>query len=133
VHIYCRARALAAHLGIFMMPQTIVIDRHAATNNALAVDERLMTLGGAWREMFNLWKTQDSPYLILMADTDERLRKRAPLTFFIGTDEMLRTIVARCCTQLAGVQCRWVLFVDESVEQLVRQQLLADAVVEGNA
>jgi hypothetical protein len=115
-----------------MTPIAMVIDRPMAAHIAKDVHE----FGGAWEEMFETWqRLSPMRYLIMMAHTDERVRKRAPLTAMAVDDDALRAVLRQCCKQLTGKKCRWALFVEAGsmAEQITRQEILIDSVTEGNA
>jgi hypothetical protein len=115
-----------------MMPIAMVIDRPMGARIAKDVHE----FGGAWVEVFEMWqRVTPMQYLIMMAHTDERIRKRAPLTAMAVDDDALRQALRTFCTELTGKQCRWALFVEKGsmAEQITRQEILLDATTEGNA
>jgi hypothetical protein len=118
------------------MPQAIVIDRPTLARVANYLGELFSELGGAWLEMFTLWRSLDSsPYLILLANTSKRMRLRAPLAYFVIDDKVLNDTLRMSCERLGAVKCQWALFIEKgsSAEQIVRCQLLIDSVVEGSA
>jgi hypothetical protein len=115
-----------------MTPIAIVIDRPMAARIAKDVKE----FGGAWEEMFNAWHQMKVPkYLVMMAHTSERIRKRAPLVAMVMDDDALRQTLRTFCQQLDNTKCRWALFVEAGsmAEQITRQEILIDSVTEGNA
>ena len=85
----------------------MVLDR--ATASSVAAD--IEALGGAWREMFRVWRQSDSDYLLFLAHTTERLAQRAPLTAMTSGADGLRAALRAMFKQLADVECRW--FVNE--------------------
>lgn len=111
----------------------VVIDRPTA---ARITDEDINSLGGAWVEMFEAWKRLEIfPYLVMMAHTEERVRKRAPLTAMSVDSDALRLSLKRFCGELSDVKCQWALFVEAGsiAESIVREEMLRDAVEEGHA
>jgi hypothetical protein len=113
-------------------PTAMVIDR--PTGALIAADVK--KFGGAWVEMFEMW-WQLSPmrYLVMLAHTEERFRKRAPLTAMAVDDDALHLVLKQFCGELAGMDCRWALFVEKgsTAERIVRAELLLDAKVAGTA
>jgi hypothetical protein len=110
----------------------MVIDRPMGARIAKDVHE----FGGAWEEMFNAWHQMTVPkYLVMMAHTKERIRKRAPLVAMVMDDEGLRETLRLFCQQLDNTQCRWALFVEHgsTAEQITRAEILRDATTEGSA
>jgi hypothetical protein len=115
-----------------MTPIAMVIDRPMAARIAKDVHE----FGGAWEEMFETWRRlSPMQYLVMLAHTKERIRKRAPLTMMAVDDDALRQVLRHCCDQLSGKQCRWALFVEHgsTAEQITRQEILTDSIAQGNA
>jgi hypothetical protein len=113
--------------------RAMVIDRTTAP--IVAADVR--TIGGAWAALFDAWYAAGDrvPYLVMMAHTKERLRKRAPLTAMAVTDDTLRMAMKRFCAELDGVRCEWglCLVAGSAAEAIVREELMLDATTEGTA
>lgn len=114
-----------------LVPLALVIDRPTAEQ----VNKSIAELGGAWVEMFDTWRRSEYRYLVLMAHTPERLRRRAPLTLMVDTDEALRSAIQTCCLQLDGKQCRWLLCLEPKsvADDIAKAEILHDSVVEGSA
>lgn len=114
-----------------LTPIAFVIDRRTAPRVARDV----MELRGAWREMFRAWQRSDAEFLILLAHTPERLRRRAPLTAMTSGADGLRAALRLMFEQLAEVKCRWFLFVERGTDadDIVRAELLLDATPGGIA
>jgi hypothetical protein len=115
-----------------MIGMAMVIDRQMAARIAKDVHE----FGGAWETVFNAWQRLPSmQYLVMMAHTDERIRKRAPLTVMAVDDDALREALQVFCQQLDNTKCRWALFVEAGsmAEQITRQEILADSITQGSA
>jgi hypothetical protein len=115
-----------------MTPIAMVIDRPMGARIAKDVHE----FGGAWEEMFHTWQAlSPMQYVVMLADTKERIRLRAPLTMMAVDDDALRQVLRHCCDQLAGKKCRWALFVEagSTAEQITRAEILRDATTEGAA
>lgn len=110
-------------------PVAMVIDR--ATAGDVAADIR--ALGGAWAEMFDGWCRAEGEYLVLLAHTQERMAKRAPLTLMCLDREHLRKALRMAFAQAAGLTVKWFLFVEKDVEALVREELALDGATGGNA
>jgi hypothetical protein len=112
-------------------PIALVVDRVTAEKVSISIG----ALGGAWVEMFDTWRRSGFAYLVLMAHTPERLRKRAPLTLMVDTDEKLRDALKLCCSQLNDVKCQWLLCVEagSSAEAITREEILKDAVAGGTS
>jgi hypothetical protein len=110
----------------------MVIDRPTSAGIAADIKE----FGGAWVEMFDMWrKLSPMQYLVMLAHTDERIRKRAPLTAMAASDDTLRLILKQFCDELAGMQCHWALFIEKgsTAESIARAELLLDAKAVGTA
>ncbi len=115
-----------------MTPIAMVIDRRMGARIARDVKE----FGGAWEEMFETWQLlSPMQYLVMLADTDERIRKRAPLTAMAINDDALREVLHQCYQHLTGKTCRWALFLESgsAAEQIARAELLLDVTTQGNA
>jgi hypothetical protein len=115
-----------------MTPIAMVIDRPMAARIAKDVKE----FGGAWEEMFEVWqRLSPMQYLVMMAHTNERIRKGAPLVAMAVDDDALRTALRTFCEQLNNTRCRWALFVEagSAAEQITRAEILLDGIPEGNA
>jgi hypothetical protein len=115
-----------------MTPVAMVIDRPMAARIA----EDVKQFGGAWEEMFEAWqRLPPMQYLVMMAHTNERIRKRAPLVAMAVDDEALRMALRTFCHQLDNTKCQWALFVEHgsTAEQITRQEILADSIAQGNA
>jgi hypothetical protein len=115
-----------------MIGMAMVIDRSMAARIAKDVHQ----FGGAWETVFNAWqRLPEMQYLIMMAHTDERIRKRAPLTAMVVDDDALRDALRVMCQQLDNTQCRWALFVEHgsTAEQITRQEILVDSITQGSA
>jgi hypothetical protein len=115
-----------------MIGMAMVIDRPMAARIAKDVHK----FGGAWETVFKAWQRLPTmQYLIMMAHTKERMRKRAPLTAMVVDDESLREALRIMCQQLDNVDCQWMLFVEagSAAEQITRQEILADSITQGNA
>jgi hypothetical protein len=108
-----------------------VIDRPTAARVAGEMND----LGGAWREMFACWLKSHYSFLILLADTKERLRLRAPLTYMAVDEIALRQSLDDCCRRLVGRHCHWSLCLDKqsAAAHATREQLLIEFETEGNA
>jgi hypothetical protein len=112
-------------------PTAFVIDRATAPKLITEFKE----LGGAWYEMLTTWQRLPMfPYLVLLAHTQERLRKGAPLTFMAIDDNALRKTLGTCCAQLDDIRCRWVICVEpnSTARSITTEMLLADSIVEGH-
>jgi hypothetical protein len=120
-------------IGAAMKSVAMVIDRPMGARIAKDVHE----FGGAWETVFNAWlRLPSMQYLVMMAHTEERIRKRAPLTAMIADDDdALRMALRTFCDELVGKSCQWALFVERGsmAEQITRQELLLDATTQGNA
>jgi hypothetical protein len=114
-----------------MTPIVMVIDRPSAAR--IAADVK--ALGGAWTEMFEAWQRTSLPYLAMMAHTKERLRLRAPLTAMVADDDGLRLALRHFCSHVINMKVQWALFIElgSPAEQIARQELLLDSVVEGHS
>jgi hypothetical protein len=115
-----------------MTPVAMVIDRPMAARIVKDVHE----FGGAWEEMFHTWQAlSPMQYVVMLADTKERIRLRAPLTAMAVDDDALRAVLRQFCNQLSGKKCRWALFVEAGsmAEQITRQEILADSITQGSA
>jgi hypothetical protein len=115
-----------------MIGMAMVIDRAMAARIAKDVHE----FGGAWTTVFNAWLQLPSmQYLVMMAHTTERMRKRAPLVAMAVDDDALREALRTFCQQLDNTSCRWALFVEHGsmAEQITRQEILADSITQGSA
>jgi hypothetical protein len=119
-------------IGAVVIGMAMVIDRPMGARIAKDVHE----FGGAWTTVFNAWQRLPSmQYLVMMAHTDERIRKRAPLVAMVEDDEALRDALRVFCQQLDNTKCRWALFVEHGsvAEQITRQEILADSITQGSA
>jgi hypothetical protein len=112
-------------------PIAIVVDRSFEGR----VSESIKQLGGSWIEMFDTWRHSGFKYVVMLAHTRERIRKRAPLTMLADSDDNLHTAIRNCCAQLSDVKCRWLLCVESgsSADAIVRAEVFADSIVEGRA
>jgi hypothetical protein len=74
-------------------------------------------------------------FVVLLAHTQERIRKRAPLTYMAATDEALRSALKQACGELSDVHCRWAILVERGsdAEAVVRAEILLDAIPEGSS
>lgn len=111
-------------------PLIVVVDR---SNAGLKADE-IAVLGGAWETMFGLWRKNHYPYLIMLAHTVERFRRRAPLVMMAQDEEALRLSVKKACSELSG-RARWNLFIEKDgvADLIIQRELLADWLTEGTA
>ena len=109
----------------------IVIDKSTASR----IVAEMTAMGGVWGEVFDIWHRSHYVYLTLLAHTKRRLRLGAPLVFMSADDAALRSALMQACDQLDDLRCRWTLFIEKgsAAEQIVRQELLIDSTVEGNA
>lgn len=114
-----------------MTPIAMVIDRPMGARIAKDVHE----FGGAWETVFNAWQRLPMQYLVMMAHTDERIRKRAPLVAMAVDDDALRQALQQFCGMLSNTQCQWALFVEKgsAADQITQQELLLDSVPKGSA
>jgi hypothetical protein len=113
------------------VPTGIIVDRA----NAEKVDSAMREMGGAWASTFGIWRRLDAQFLIMLAQSRERLIQRAPLIFIVQSPEQLADAMQAACLQLDDVPCRWVLFMEENTPgiQTVRELLLKDAAVGGTS
>lgn len=108
----------------------VVIDKPTAARIA----KDMTAMGGAWSQMFDVWFRSEYRYLVLLADSPERIRLKAPLTYLAADDDGLRDALDACCQRLPGVRCAWSLFIekDSAAAVLTRTHLLLDFEPQGN-
>lgn len=114
-----------------IMAAAVVIDKTTAPRISKDMEE----LGGAWTSMFVAWQRSGYDYLVLLADTEERVRLRAPLTYMAVDEHALRQSLDDCCRRLVGKRCQWSLFMDKrsAAAHSTREQLLIEFQTEGHA
>jgi hypothetical protein len=107
----------------------LVIDRPTAVR----IGTRMQEFGAAWVVMFELWLRTDMRYLVMMANTKERVR--APLVAMAMDDDALRMALQEFCQQLSDTTCQWCLFVEtgSAADRITRDEILLDSVTEGTA
>lgn len=114
-----------------LTPVGMVIDQPTAASVIKAIAD----LGGAWVEMFDTWRRFEIRYLVLLAHTQERLLRRAPLTYMVNSDDVLRITLKSCCAQLDDVDCHWALCVEAGspADVIVKEEILNDSITKGRA
>jgi hypothetical protein len=112
-------------------PLALVVDRPTAGKLKPAIAD----LGGDWVTMFDTWQHSGFAYLLLLAHTPVRLKRRAPLTMLADNTTRLREVIQTACSQLDDVDCRWLICVEPGSEadQIVREEVLRDSTAEGHA
>jgi len=113
--------------------RAIVVDRPSASTLA----PNIKILGGWWERTFDKWSTLGdvSPYLILLAHTQERIRLAAPLAFMVTVPDGLRDSLQLACSHINGQKVDWLLCLEKGsdAERTAREVLFSDTKTEGQA
>jgi hypothetical protein len=117
----------------FRQPVAMVFDRTNAEKPS--VRDTMHEAGGGWAEVFEIWWGSGLAYLVLLAHTEERVRKCAPLAFMAKDDDGLRGAIVACCAHLSNVRCYWMYCtVPRSAGDVIaREEGLRDTVIQGHA
>ena len=90
-------------------------------------------LGGGWRGGVQLWRGMNVAYLVLLADSRNRIKRLAPLIFVARDQGALIEATDMACDRLAGKQCVWLVTDEGAGGQQVRDYLAVHSAVEGHA
>ena len=98
-------------------------------SNRVHVDG-IEALGGGWSVGILAWRRLKMPYVLLLADTRERVKRSAPLVMMARDEEALLEAVSMACDRMAGKVCLW--NVDEDLTRVL-DALAEDTATAGNA
>lgn len=92
-----------------LTPFVICMDRAYSERKPKSIRKMLTELGGAWQQLYEIWKEGKQPYLLLVTDSDERRRQGAPLMLTPANNTALRSALQHCCADMVGQRCRWLI------------------------
>jgi hypothetical protein len=91
-------------------------------------------LGGSWSAAVDAWREQPRyAYLVLLTDTPERIKRRAPEVMLAADNEALRRAIEQCCQKLNDVRCAWVRLIGAEAFEIIDQVIRADVIRHGRA
>ena len=91
-------------------------------------------LGGAWHDGVAVWERHPQfNYLVLLADSVERIERRTPLIVFVADEFALSLATQAACSRLVDVTCAWIRFLEPKANEAVGAIMLADAAPAGHA